>query len=150
MLLAAQTPVRDGAVMAPRGLLGRFVRYGFASATGTVVDLVIFGGLIALSVWPGLAAAIGYACGTVWHWMVSSRLVFSDRLARPGRARRAQQVLFVASALLGLALTTAIVVTGTQAGLDPAIAKFLAMCAAFTSVWLVRLFFVFKPGEPDA
>lgn len=138
--------------MVPRSLITRFLRYGFASATGTMIDLSLYAGLIAAGMVAGLAAALGYATGTVWHWLVSSRIVFADRLAKPGRNRARQQVWFAASALLGLGLTTAIVTSMTGLGFGPAPAKFAAMCAAFTTVWLVRLLFVFgegSAGEPE-
>jgi putative flippase GtrA len=129
--------------LAPRAPVGRFVRYGLASASGTLVDLMAMGLLVWGGLAPGLAAACGYALGTLWHWQVSSRLVFADRLAEQGSGRRRQQVLFVGSALLGLALTTAIVTIATMQGVAPHYAKLAAMGAAFASVWLVRLAFVF-------
>jgi len=149
MELAARASPGESSIMLSRTMIVRFLRYGFASATGTVVDLLVFAGLIWLGLFAGLAAALGYACGTLWHWMVSSRIVFADRLAEPGRGRARQQVLFVASAMLGLALTTAIVTVMTGFGFTPAIAKFAAMCAAFTSVWLVRLMFVFAEAKEE-
>jgi len=79
----------------------------------------------------------------VWHWQISSRLVFADRLAPAREGRRRQQALFVISALLGLVCTTAIVALATAQGMPVVIAKAAAMGAAFMSVWLVRLMFVF-------
>jgi len=147
MLEAVRSSRPDGRMLAPDTLAGRFVRYGFASASGTVIDLAAF----ALLVW-GLAPAwfaafVGYALGTLWHWQVSSRIVFADRTCAKGAGRTRQQVLFAASALLGLALTTLIVTLGVEAGFQPGVAKIAAMCAAFTSVWLVRLLFVFASNE---
>lgn len=130
--------------LAPASLPGRFMRYGFASASGTVIDLAAFALLVWGGIGAGFAAAIGYALGTLWHWQVSSRMVFADRLADPGTARRRQHAMFFASALLGLALTTAIVTLGVMQGFAPGYAKFAAMFVAFTSVWLIRLSFVFS------
>ncbi len=137
-------------MFAPDTLAGRFVRYGFASASGTAIDLAAF----ALLVWGAapawIAAAIGYALGTLWHWQISSRMAFAHHTREPGEGRARQQALFAASALLGLALTTLIVSLGVQAGLAPGAAKLAAMCAAFTSVWLGRLLFVFADREVEA
>ncbi|MGB3471705.1 MAG: GtrA family protein [Erythrobacter sp.] len=130
-------------LLAPHTLTGRFVRYGVASASGTVVDLAAFGLMLAGGVGAGLAAVCGYTLGTLWHWQVSRRFVFADRLARHKGGRGRQQSLFFASALLGVILTYCIVELGTQTGFAPTPAKIAAMCAAFTSVWLVRLLFVF-------
>lgn len=132
-----------GRLFAPSTLAGRFVRYSFASASGTVIDLMAFALLISGGIGVGVSAATGYLLGTVWHWEVTSKKVFPDRLALDRRRRRLQQGQFFASALLGLILTTCIVKLGTLQGFDAAPAKFAAMCASFTSVWLVRLLFVF-------
>ncbi|MEM1196846.1 MAG: GtrA family protein [Pseudomonadota bacterium] len=132
-----------GGCFAPHTLAGRFVRYAFASASGTVIDLLAFALLVWGGLGLGLAAASGYALGTVWHWQVTSRRVFPDRLADRGEPRRRQQAMFFASAGLGLALTLCIVKIGVWQGLAPSSAKFAAMCASFASVWLVRLLFVF-------
>jgi len=134
-------------LLAPRTRTGRFVRYGFASASGTVVDLAAFGLMLAGGVGAGLAAMCGYTLGTMWHWQVSSRFVFADRLAPQKGGRGRQQSLFFSSALLGVVLTYCIVELGTQAGFAPTSAKVSAMCAAFASVWLVRLLFVFAEEQ---
>ena len=69
---------------------------------------------------PRSASAIGYSAGIWVHWLVSSRLVFADGAAARGTGERhRQKMLFVGSALVGLAVTTAIVGTGTALGLDP-------------------------------
>lgn len=150
MLETARSTKLAGRVLAPNTLAGRFVRYSFASASGTVIDLAAFGLLVwgSIAVW--IAAPVGYALGTLWHWQVSSRMVFADRTAAKGQGRARQQALFVASALMGLALTTCIVTLAVQSGFDPATAKFAAMCVAFTSVWLVRLLFVFAQNVDEA
>lgn len=136
-----------GSFFAPHTLPGRFARYGFASVSGTVIDLMAFSLMVWGGIEAGFSAACGYALGTLWHWQVSSRMVFADRLADKGLGRRRQQALFVASALMGLILTTCIVKIGVYQGFAPAPAKFAAMCAAFTSVWLVRLLFVFAENR---
>lgn len=97
----------------------------------------------------GLAAALGYAIGTLVHWLISSRFVFPDRLSEPGLKRSGQQAMFIASALLGLGLTTLIVSSADAAGLDPRIAKLFAMGLSFLTVWLVRLTWVFRKGEGE-
>lgn len=132
-----------GGALSPTTLAGRFVRYCFASASGTVIDLMVFALLLSAGIGVGISAATGYLLGTLWHWEVTSRKVFADRLAADTRRRRRQQGQFFASALLGLILTTCIVKLGTLQGFEAAPAKFAAMCASFTSVWLVRLLFVF-------
>ncbi len=125
----------------------RFVRYVVASALGTIVDLGSFLLLYSLGMLAGVAAAIGYASGTLMHWLISSRFVFPDRLSKPGLKRGGQQVLFVVSALLGLGLTTLIVSMADAEGFDPRLAKLFAMGVSFLTVWLVRLTVVFRKPE---
>lgn len=62
----------------------------------------------------------------------------------PGAARTRQKALFVVSALIGLGVTTAIVAGGTRLGLDPRLAKLIAVGASFTITWLLRDVVVFR------
>jgi hypothetical protein len=73
--------------------------------------------------------------------------VFNDTVAPRGLPRTRQKALFVASALIGLALTTGIVGTGDLAGLDPRVAKGVAICASFALTWLLRSRIVFRRGQ---
>lgn len=123
----------------------RFARYALASVCATVVDLGTFLLLYTAGMFAGVAAVVGYALGTFVHWLISSRAVFADRLAKPGIKRGAQQAAFVLSAILGLGLTAAIVTGAAAAGFDPRLAKLAAMAVSFLSVWLVRLILVFRP-----
>src|SRR3546814_8105578 len=69
---------------------------------------------------PVTASATGYCAGILVHWVVSSRLVFADGAAARGTGERhRQKLLFVGSAFVGLAVTTAIVGGGSALGLDP-------------------------------
>lgn len=125
----------------------RLTRYGVASATGTIVDVACLSLLYAMGLAAALAAAIGYATGTLVHWLVSSRFVFPDRLADAGLQRGGQQILFIASAVLGIALTSAIVSWGVEAGVHVLLAKAAAMIVSFMAVFLVRLTIVFRLRE---
>lgn len=125
----------------------RLARYSVASASGTVVDVASLSLFYSIGVPAGFAAAIGYAIGTLVHWLISSRFVFPDRLADAGLRRGGQQVLFVASAVLGIALTSAIVSWGVEAGAHILLAKAVAMTASFVAIFLVRLTIVFRTRE---
>lgn len=124
--------------------IARFARYIVASLAGTAADLGCFLLLYSQGLLAGLAAAIGYACGTLVHWLVSSRFVFPDRLSEAGIKRGGQQAMFVVSALIGLGLTTLIVSAAAAAGSDPRLAKLFAMALSFFTVWLIRLLLVFR------
>ncbi len=125
----------------------RFLRYIFASVGALAVDVGSFLVLLALGMLAAPASAIGYSLGILAHWLLSSRAVFQDTVAERGMARTRQKALFVASALVGLGLTIAIVGAADWAGLDPRIAKGFAIVAAFTVTWLLRSKVVFRGEE---
>ena len=77
------------------------------------------------------ASALSYALGIGVHWLISSRAVFVSGVAARGPARTRQKALFVASALVGLALTAGIVGLGAALGLDPRLAKIVAVGVSF-------------------
>lgn len=128
--------------IAPRLWHARYSRYAVASALSLGVDVSLFTFLVAAMLPAGLASACGYVAGIAVHWLVSSRLVFADSLRR-GRARRRQQLLFIVSALAGLAITIGIVGIGTALGLPPLVAKLIAIVASFQATWLMRSRLVF-------
>ncbi len=123
--------------------LRRFVAYGFASVAALGVDVATFFALMALGLAAPLAAAAGYALGIFAHWFASSRFVFTGRVAETGRQRTAQQGLFVASALVGLAITGAVVAAATAMGLDPRLAKLGAIGLSFVATFVLRSRVVF-------
>ncbi len=129
----------------------RFVRYVLASVGALAVDVGSFLALLSAGVHAAPASAIGYSLGILAHWLMSSRAVFQDSVAEGGMARTRQKALFVISALVGLALTTAIVGAADWAGIDPRIAKGVAIVVAFTVTWLLRSKIVFRadPLEPE-
>ncbi len=75
---------------------------------------------------------------------MSSRAVFVGNVAERGLARTRQKALFVVSALVGLAITTVIVWSGDSAGIDPRLAKLVAIAVSFTATWLLRSKVVFR------
>lgn len=121
----------------------RLVRYLLASGGALAVDMGCFLALLALGMWPAAASAAGYALGILAHWLMSSRAVFVGDVAVRGLARTRQKALFVVSALVGLALTTVIVWSGDTLGMDPRVAKLVAIAVSFAATWLLRSRFVF-------
>ena len=120
------------------------VRYLGASVIALACDLACFLFLLRLGLAPAPASALGYGLGIAVHWLVSSRKVFIGSVASPGAARTRQKALFVGSALIGLAVTTAVVAAASGLGLDPRLAKLLAVGASFTITWLLRDSVVFR------
>lgn len=121
-----------------------YFRYLAASAGALAVDFGLFMLLLATQASPASASVIGYAAGILAHWLLSSRAVFAGALADPGRDRTRQKVLFLGSALVGLLLTAAVVGLGAMAGLDPRLAKLLAIFLAFQVTYILRNTVVFS------
>ncbi|UIP07213.1 GtrA family protein [Erythrobacter sp. SDW2] len=122
-----------------------FVLYVLASVCALAVDVGSFLALMAAGISATLASAIGYSLGIVSHWLLSSRTVFTGRVADRGTTDRTRQkALFVGSALAGLALTTAIVGAGELSGIDPRAAKLVAIGASFLLTWVLRSRIVFR------
>jgi putative flippase GtrA len=122
----------------------RLARYIAASAVALTADMATFLVLLDLGVFAAAASAAGYCLGILVHWLVSSRRVFSDTLAASGSARTKQKALFVISALMGLGLTTIIVGAADLAGINPRVAKLVAIAASFVLTWVLRSRVVFR------
>ena len=120
-----------------------YTRYVGASVVSLGVDFCIFMAALSLGVQPALAAAIGYIAGIVCHWLNSSRMVFTSQLSSTAVGRRQQQGLFVLSALVGLGITTGIVGLGSRYGLDPRVAKGVAIVVSFQATYVLRRKVVF-------
>lgn len=122
----------------------RLIRYLLASVGALAVDMACFLALLAVGTWPAAASAVGYCAGIAAHWLLSSRAVFADTVAARGSARTRQKALFVVSALIGLTLTSAIVWAGDVSGVDPRLAKVVAIGCSFTLTWVLRRKVVFR------
>ncbi|MFK4004539.1 GtrA family protein [Qipengyuania sp. NPDC077563] len=124
----------------------RLFRYGLASIAALAADMSIFSILIFLLTPPIAASAAAYSVGIVIHWLLSSRTVFTNKVAVDGAYRTRQKALFVASAMVGLALTATIVGAGDAVGVDPLAAKLVAIALSFSATWLLRSRIVFRSG----
>ncbi len=123
----------------------RWLNYLLASGLALGSDAGLFLLLLDAGLSPISASAVGYCAGILVHWLVSSRLVFADGAAARGTGERhRQKLLFVGSALIGLAVTTAIVGTATAFGLDPRLAKLAAIVVSFQTTYLLRRHIVFR------
>lgn len=118
-------------------------RYLAASVVALGFDMASFLVLLAIGMPAAHAAAVSYSLGILVHWYISSRAVFVAGVAQRGPARTRQKALFVASALVGLALTAGIVGLGSALGLDPRLAKIAAVGVSFVATWLLRARIVF-------
>lgn len=123
----------------------RLINYLVASVLALGIDAGLFLLLLDAGLAPMTASAVGYCAGIVVHWLVSSRLVFADGAAARGTGERhRQKMLFVGSALVGLAVTTSIVGTGSMFGFDPRLAKLAAIIVSFQITYMLRCHIVFR------
>jgi putative flippase GtrA len=117
-------------------------RYAIVSALALALDFTVFIGLNAAFGLPILAGVIGYSCGIVLHYFLSRNFVF-NAMRSPKSAHRLFTE-FVASGLIGLALTALVIAVATgPLGLAPIVAKILAAVASFIGVFVIRRTIVF-------
>jgi putative flippase GtrA len=141
-------PQMDFAAALPRMLRSHFSvmpqlwRYAVVSALALALDFAVFLGLNAFLALPTLAGVAGYGCGIVLHYHLSRRFVFDA-----SRSQKSSQRLFsefVASGLIGLALTAGVIAVATgMLGLSPIVGKVLAVAATFLGVFVIRRTIVF-------
>jgi putative flippase GtrA len=125
-----------------------FMRYAVVSVAALAVDMGSFLAMLKTGMMSPVAAAIGYTIGIAVHWFLSSRKVFQDRVSERGtRERMQQKAMFAVSALLGLVLTMAIVGIGDFIGIDPRIAKVMAIGISFMLTYLLRNVVIFRGGQ---
>jgi putative flippase GtrA len=116
-----------------------FARYLLASIIALASDFALFLLLDRLGLPPVAAACGGYAGGLLVHWAISVRFVF-DTGAGPSHGQR---LAFIASALLGMGMTMAMVGALSLVGTAPALAKLLSVPVSFLIVYAIRKYGVF-------
>lgn len=136
-----------GALRIALVVANRLSRYLSAGIIALAADSGSFLGLMRLGVNPVAAAALGFGVGIAVNWLVASTVMFAGDIARDPRALARQRMLFVATALLGLALTTAIVAMCTGFGLDPRLGKLVAVAVSFTVTSALRDWLIFDSGR---
>ena len=125
-----------------------YMRYLVVSVAALAVDLALFLLLLSAGVMAVVASALGYSLGILVHWLLSSRKVFHDRVSERGSAERTQQkAMFVMSALLGLGVTMGIVGLGEWLGLDPRVAKLVAIGVSFQLTYFLRNIIIFRSAR---
>lgn len=122
-----------------------FLRYVAVSVGALAADMGVFLAALHIGIYSVLASAIGYTCGILAHWILSSRAVFKDRVSGRGTNERTKQkAMFAISALLGLGVTMAIMTLGSLVSVDPHIAKLVAICISFQMTFMLRNLLIFR------
>ncbi|HEX7819215.1 MAG TPA: GtrA family protein [Sphingobium sp.] len=122
-----------------------YSRYVMASIASLGLDIVLFLSLLHLGLPAMATSALGYAAGLAAHWLLSTRFVFGDGMASSGTQRTRQKGLFIATGLIGLCITALIVGAGDTLGIDPRLAKILAVAISFQATYLARRTAIFRP-----
>lgn len=127
-------------------LLGRlrYARYLVASVISLGVDLAGFLLMLQLNVPAVQASMLGYISGLAVHWLLSSRLVFANKIPSTVAARARQKLFFVLSALIGLAITAALIKCGLQLGINPGLSKLAAIAVSFNVTYMLRHELIFR------
>ena len=137
--------MQSSRLLARAGFDRSFLAYIAVSAAALGVDLLVLDRLLVANMPESGAAAFAYSIGIVVHWLLSTRTVFApETAARGSRALDRQRALFIGSALVGLAITTAMVGTASGFGIEPRLAKLAAIGVSFTAVWLIRRLYIFS------
>lgn len=122
----------------------RYARYLVASAISLGMDLASFLLMLRINMSAVQASMLGYISGLVVHWLLSSRIVFANKIQSTVAARTRQKLLFVLSALVGLAITAALIKCGLQLGLNLGLSKLAAIAVSFNVTYLLRHYFIFR------
>ena len=127
--------------------LALVARYTVISAISLGLDLFVFLRLLEADVGAVPASVAGYLCGTQLHWLLSTRAVFSAGVRKEAGARRRQQVMFFASAVIGVTCNAGIVAASEWLLIPLLIGKLVAVATSFVLVLLLRATVIFAPTQ---
>lgn len=132
--------------------LVQFIGYVAVSGCALCVDFSIYWALLSVAKYAFIAAAGGYVCGVLAHYLLSSRIVFAKRFNKRGVVEEAPTVVkFFAAGASGLVVTAIVVgVLADVMGVNPLLAKVAAAGCSFTVVFLSLRFFVFNHPQQNA
>jgi putative flippase GtrA len=123
-------------------IMPQLKRYAVVSALALALDFTVFIAINGALGHPTVAGVAGYGCGIVLHYYLSRRFVF-DTDGSPKSSRRMFSE-FLASGLVGLAATAAVIAVATGVlGVPALAAKVVAAGASFLGVYLIRRTIVF-------
>ena len=129
-----------------RDELVQFAGYVAVSGCALCIDFSIYWAFLNVAHFAFVAAACGYVCGVIAHYILSSRIVFAKRFNERGLVAEAPTVAkFFAAGATGLVVTAVVVgVLADMMGVHPLMAKVVASGCSFVVVFLSLRFFVFN------
>lgn len=150
----ALAPIEAGLRLLPtqvRPLALQFAGYLAVSGTALIVDVAVYWSLVKSLRVAALAAAGGYVCGVVVHYLLSSRIVFAGRLKARGVVQEAPVLArFFMAGGTGMLVTVATVgLLADILGVHALAAKLIAAGLSFVTVFTVLRVFVFNATAPS-
>ncbi len=125
------------------GIGPQLSRYALVSLAALALDFSLYLALTSGGMKPVLAGVIGYAAGTVLHYVLSARFVFDAAATDKVQARLFGE--FALSGLAGIGITALVIALATEvAGLAALPAKVLAAGVSFLLVFALRRGVVFS------
>lgn len=122
--------------------LRRLLRYTGVNVVSVAVDYTIFLSLMRAMGMPVLASTIGHAVAFSLNYVLSRKLVFGTAGEHKGEQRLFAE--FMATGLLGLAMTASVTAAGIYLlDFEPIVAKTVAMLITFVTLYLIRSRLVF-------
>lgn len=130
-------------------VLRQLIRFGSVSATALAVDVAAYASLVRGIEPAALAALIAYSIGGVWHYLLSSVLVFRHEMPNLSPAAHAARFLrYFGSTLAGLTVTTVTVwIVVDRLGHHPYVGKLIAVPLSFLTVFTLVRLLVFARGR---
>jgi putative flippase GtrA len=131
--------------------IAQFVGYTAVSGGALCVDFTIYWWLLTGAKFAFLAAIGGYVCGVLFHYTLSSRVVFANRLHSRGLIEEAPTIArFFLAGASGLVVTAVIVGFLADIGdINPLVAKIVASGCSFVTVFFTLRAFVFDRPALD-
>lgn len=127
--------------MAARRPLARFLSYTIFGGMGAALDFGLFTALLWSGVWAQGANAAGYLAGTLLSFFLNRALTFQTRDKPVVRLMMFLAVGFVGFSVSALALWSGM----TWLGLDPIVAKLIAMGLVLVVQFTLNSLFTFRP-----
>jgi alpha-1,2-mannosyltransferase len=131
------------------GLTPQLTCYTLVSALALSLDFALFIALTRLGVWAPLAGVLGYAAGTVLHYLLSVRFVFDAGATGKRHSRLLAE--FAVTGVSGMAVTALVIAAATSlVGLPALAAKVMAAGVSFLLVFALRRTIVFSKGDSSS
>jgi len=111
----------------PRSIWEKLLRFGVVGVANSLIDLAVFGALVAAGTAPLLANLAGWAVAVAFSYVANSRWSF-ERSRQVGEARSALRFVVLGAAITLGVSSGAIVVLAQQIGVLPA--KIVGLVAA--------------------